>query len=257
MAPEPLFTLYAYLKYFIKAKGAHGLHSPFLFELYNQVIVPSKRKPNAQIESLRNELLANKNTIRHVDFKSGRVAQRPISHLAANSLSTPRFSSFLVRLCEFLSCSSVLETGTNLGINALYLSTAATVKKVSTLEGNPELTTLARQLAHQVGSTNITFTTGLLADTFEKLVHEAKPELVFLDADHRSAALDTCIQTLIPHFPSIQAIVIHDIYWSRDMHVYWNSLVNDPRIPLTVDIFQAGILFPQVNMEKQHFTIKF
>ncbi|MFT4877448.1 MAG: hypothetical protein ACI8XY_000405, partial [bacterium] len=39
---EIVFRIVAYLSYKYKAVNAHGLHSPFLFDFYNEVISPQK-----------------------------------------------------------------------------------------------------------------------------------------------------------------------------------------------------------------------
>ena len=86
---------------------------------------------------------------------------------------------------------------------------------------------------------------------------QANPELCFIDADHRSEAVSFCIETLVKHAPNLKCIIIHDIYWSPDMLNYWKTIVADHRFVLTVDLFQAGLIFLDIDTPKQHFSVRF
>jgi hypothetical protein len=37
----------------------------------------------------------------------------------------------------------------------------------------------------------------------------------------------------------------------------WRDIVNDENYPLTIDCFHMGIIFPEIEMEKQHFVLKY
>ncbi|MEM8939103.1 MAG: class I SAM-dependent methyltransferase [Bacteroidota bacterium] len=250
-----MFRSYQFLKYSVKALGPHSLHSPFLYSLFNQVIKPSKSYRIKKIEKLRKELLSNNHTVKVMDFKSGKTLTRTISLIARTSVSNKKFSSFLNLLITFLKVSSVLETGTSLGINALYL--AHSVNSLVTIEGSEALASLARKNFKFCNKKNIRLVKANMYQALESEIIKNKPDFIFLDADHRSTAVAFCINLILKHTPSVKCIVIHDIYWSRDMYEMWNQLIDDPRFTLSIDIFQAGLLFPQLSMEKQHFKLCF
>ena len=249
------FRAKSFFSYWIKAKGSHALHSPFLFELYNRAFKGAKDARILEIENVRKMLIQNEHLIDVVDFKTGRNRRSTVGDVARSSLSGPKFSSFLKLLCDELEINSVLETGTSLGINALYLSKGIHVKKVVSIEGSE----IIHQLAKQTVSTskNVLLTKGDLYKTFEPALVQHQPELVFLDADHRKSALDFCLDKIATHLTNCKCIVIHDIYWSSEMSEAWNEIIANEKYSLTVDIFQAGIIFPNQQMEKQHFTLRF
>lgn len=239
----------------MRAVSAHSLHSPFLFGLYNEVIKNSKSTRIKEIERYRKNFLGNDEVLETIDFKSADLQWRSVGDIAKSSLSTSRFSAFLHQLVQFLAVDTCLETGTSLGINACYLSKGC--HKVITIEGSSSLAALARRSFIALDSTNIELKNDDLYKALEPEIVRNKPDFYFLDADHRSAAVAYCIDLILKHTPTTKCIVIHDIYWSKDMMSIWQSLVEDPRFPLSVDLFQAGLLFPNQKMEKQHFTIRF
>ncbi len=243
--------------YKLRAVGPHALHSPFLFDLYNKVVKPSKKFRLDNVEGLRKDLKANHEMIDLFDLKTQRGFRKTISSIAQTSLSTPKFSSFLFLLIKYLKANSVLETGTSLGINSLYLAGPELVKNVSTIEASPILATIAKKQFNKLLQKKIQIKTGTIQDEFDALVVKEQPEVCFLDADHQASAVKYCIETLIKHCPQIKCIVIHDIYWSEDMLAGWNAIKQRKDFPLTVDIFQAGLIFPNVDMPKQHFTLRF
>lgn len=251
---SPFFTASQYIQYWFRATGPHGLHSPFLFDLYNRVIKPS-RKCLLEIEKIRKSLRQNNELIDVVDFKSGRVKRSTVGNVARTSLSQPKFSNFLRLLCDYLEVNIVLETGTSLGINSLYLAHSSSVKKVITIEGSDIISRLAHKTLQDQPKVRIV--SGNVHEHFEKQLVQHQPDLVFIDADHRGSVIKDALEKTLAHSPSVKCIVLHDIYWSPDMMEAWTEITEDPAYTLTADIFQAGLIFPNYPIEKQHFTLKF
>lgn len=250
-----LFRLGKFIRYQVKSVGSHGLHSPFLYSLYQQVIKPARSSRIYKIEKLRKRLIKDSALVELIDFKDGSTSMKSIGSVAKGSLSTPKFSAFLHLLIPFLKGKSVLETGTCLGINSLYLAQSSA--KVTTIEGSSVLASLARKNFDQFRSHTIRLVNGDLYEVFESEIAKNTPDIFFLDADHRSSAIAFCIDRILRFAPSTKCIIIHDIYWSKDMNEIWQQLVDDPRFSLSIDIFQAGLLFPKPDMEKQHFYVRF
>ncbi|MEQ8904050.1 class I SAM-dependent methyltransferase [Ekhidna sp.] len=225
--------------------------------MFNKVIKPAGRFRLDNIEKLRKELYRNHDVVDLFDLKNNENYRRTISSIAKTSLSTPKFSAFLHRLIEYLNVETVLETGTSLGINALYLAGPERVNKVVTIEASPIIASFATEQFSKLLQQKIEIKQGTIQEVFEQILVKLQPELCFMDADHRSDAVDFCIESIMSHCASIKCIVVHDIYWSKDMHQSWNRIVKDERFSLTVDIFQAGLIFPFIQMPKQHFTLHF
>lgn len=256
MPGNPLHLVKSKIAHLRHASGAHDLHSPFVYQLYQEVIRKRKKSLSDSIETLRKEVLKSDDEIEVVDFKTGKKRVKTLGQEVRSSPSTPLFSAFLKRLLDFLEVDSALETGTSLGFNALYMAESK-VKKVWTIEGNTSIASLAQEHFARMGSEKIHQVVGNIHDMLKSTIEEARPEVIFLDADHRSEAIQQCLEYINNHLNSVKCIIIHDIYWSKDMTSHWEKLIHESKYPLTLDVFQAGLLFPNMELEKQHFRLKF
>ncbi len=256
MGGSPIFTFTSYLKYRKKAVGAHSLHSPFVFKLFNEVVRKCSHYRIKELEAYRRSLRSNHLVVDVIDFKNNISQRKTIRSIAKTSLSSARFSAFLHLLINELQCKTVLETGTSLGLNTLYLD-HSDAEKVVTLEASPILAELAKKEFELRSKNSIELVFGNVHETYVSALERHQPDFIFLDADHRGFVVKNQVDQIITHSTQTECIVIHDIYWSRDMNQTWIELVNDDRFSLTIDIFQAGILFLNKGIEKQHFTLRF
>ena len=251
------FRIYSYLSYLSRAKGSHSLHSPFLFDLFNEVIGPAKSFQLTNVERLRKQLKSDQSILELYDLKTGTSYKKSVSTIARTSLSIKKFSSFLYLLMQHLKAKRVVETGTSLGINALYMADPSCVQQLITIEASPTLAAYARKQFTQLFQHKIESIEGTIQDTFRQTIIRVNPEVCFLDADHRSSEVIRCIDSIMSHTKNIKCIVVHDIYWSKDMMKGWEQIKADKRFALTVDLYQAGLIFPHLEMPKQHFTLRF
>lgn len=239
------------------ANNAHGLHSPFLFNIYNQVIKNKSKSQDQALRKIRNQILEHsKGTFKITNPKTGKLELIDLSTFSKKSASSHRFSTFLINLTNYLNFERILETGTCVGINSAYLAQSH-AKEIWTIEGSPELAKLSKQHFDTLGISNVIIKTGSVQNIFRDTLVESQPDLIFLDADHRYETIDFYFETIHEHHPKVSCIIIHDIHWSKDMESAWEKIVANPQYNLTLDIFQAGIVFPRYPMEKQHFTMKF
>ncbi|MEO9869523.1 O-methyltransferase [Ekhidna sp.] len=221
------------------------------------MIKPSKGFRIQNVEELRSLLKSDHRIIDLYDLKSQSNYRKTISSVAKTSLSTPKFSAFLHLLINYLKIETVVESGTSFGINSLYMAGPETVKRVITIEASPIISAIAKEQFSKLLQYKIEIKEGTVQDTFESIIVKEQPQLCFIDADHRSNAIEFCINTTLTQNPTVKCIVIHDIYWSPDMLLIWKKLISDGRFNLTIDIFQAGLLFPNMEMPKQHFVLRF
>ncbi len=255
MQRSPFFTFTQYINYKLRAVGPHSIHSPFVFELYNEVIKKASATKLSQIEAIRKQMKGNHQVIDLVNLKQNKPYRTTISSIARTSLSTLKFSAFLCRLAKFLEVQTILETGTSLGINTLYLAQSGA--NVVTIEGSEVIAQHAMKNFNTVENNSIQLIRNDVHSVFPSLLIKHQPELIFLDADHRGKYVSKQVKEILSHVPGVKCIVLHDIYWSEDMKSMWTKTIDDPGIPLTIDLFQAGLLFPGLTTEKQHFTIRF
>lgn len=242
------------MKYRLNAKNSHHLHSPFLYELYQKVLHGGEKPESKQLKQLRQ--VTQNRTITFADPKTGKKKSKSEKELFRQVTSSHKFSYFLLRLINHLGCKRVLEAGTSLGINTSYLALSK-AQKTWTIEGSAPIASLAQERFDQAGLQNILIRVGRVQEVFAQVLEESKPQLVFLDADHRASTIHHYLQCIAQSKEKPTCIIIHDIYWSKDMNSAWQEIIHSPSYSLTIDIFEAGIIFPDYPMEKQHFILKF
>jgi predicted O-methyltransferase YrrM len=253
LGADPLFTFLSFFHHLLSAKGRHGTHSPFVYSLVDEVIIGAKKKSLSPIEEELVQSKKDNQVIRYIDPKTQQHVEQTISSIAKGATSTVKFRCFLKGIGEYLKVNRILETGTSLGYASAYLASAYQKPIVYSIEGNEALAFHAQQKWNHLD--NLTIHNGNIYELYPKLIDELKPDMIFLDADHRPQTIDFYLQQLTPLLSGIHVIIIHDIYWSRAMNKKWKEIINKKEFVLSIDLFQAGLLFPNLNMPKQHFKL--
>lgn len=257
-------TAFQYVKYRWRAVDAHGLHSPFLYQLYAEAIGSEKHfYAFDELDRERTELLRNEQYLTITDFGAGskRMAnrERRIADIARHSVSPVAVSRLLFRLAEWLQPANVIELGTCLGLNTLFLAKALNGQKVYTLEGCPQLSAYAGSLFSKHGeSQNIEVLTGDIDHTLPFLLEQLpRAGMVFLDANHAYEPTMRYFELIRQKCTEESVIVLDDIYWSGQMQRAWREICQRPDVTLSLDLFKVGIVFFRPQQPKQHFSIRF
>ncbi|GAB4398877.1 MAG: class I SAM-dependent methyltransferase [Microscillaceae bacterium] len=262
---QKFFSLQSYLRYRWQAQGATYLHSPFVYQLYQQVVRgPSPYYAFAQIEKLRRDCLHNPQVISVLDFgaraypQTSRQYPRTVAQIARHSLSSPAQAKLLFRLVNYFQPQVILETGTSLGISTLYMALARLQSQVYTLEGCPETARLAQRHFEAFSAHHIHLTVGPLQETLPRILEKVEElDMVFLDAHHRYEPTRTYFEACLARAHSQTLFVLDDIHWSAEMESAWHWIKAHPRVSLTLDLFDCGLVFLHEDREKSHFTLRF
>jgi predicted O-methyltransferase YrrM len=233
------------------------VHSPFVFDLIENVFKSplSNSKSNA-IEVERKFLLKDEEEIYVEDLGTGHPEVRLVKDIANSSLKEPKEAAILGRLAEYYQPCSILELGTSLGISTAYLAQAN--KPVYSIEGSPNVLEKAKSIWESLHLSNIETYSG----DFESLLEEVWPRLknpvmVFLDGNHTHRATLRYFEYVIDRLEDNSIIVFDDIYWSPGMEKAWEKIYRDKRVPLSIDIFEMGLVFLKPGIQKQHFILRF
>ena len=258
---QKLFQLVSFFNYWLRAVNEHSLHPPFIFNLYSNVVKPAQAQPEFKvIEDLRKELLNNQSLLTITDLGAGSscssAKQRKISEIARHSLTSPRFSQLLFRLIRHMDAQVILELGTCLGINTLYFSAAAPAGKVYSIEGCPETAKVAKSQFQKWPLANISLTEGNIDRTLPALLKGIKKiDAVYLDANHTYEASIRYFGLLLPCLHARSFVVVDDIYWSPGMKKAWLKLQQHDKVSMSLDLYDAGILFFQPGLQKEHYVL--
>ena len=215
-----------------------------------------------RIEAVREELLQSEDFVKIEDLGAKSLAssqsQRRVRSIARHGLSSPRFSRLLYRLLTHLEANYVVELGTSLGVNTLYLSAARPLAQVYTLEGISALADRAEDIFRQQGQSNIRLIRGNIDQTLPALLPRLpQVDLAYLDANHRYEPTVRYFEQIVEKVHQRSVIVVDDIYWSKEMQRAWQTIRQHTSVTLSVDLFQVGLVFFQPLSVRQHYTLMF
>lgn len=258
-----LRLVFSYLIHYLKSARLHGIHSPFVYQLYNQVIRHTGfYNAFPEIEKLRRSLRSCPDTISVTNLGAGsRVknnSTKTIRHIARTAATPPRLAQLLFRLVNFQQPTTILEIGTSLGLTTAYLAAAKKQAQVFTLEGCPATAQVALQNFKQLRLKNIKVITGNFDETLPALLSRLSAlDFVLFDGNHRYEPTLRYFEWCRAKAHESSVFVFDDINWSKEMQLAWRHICAHPEVTLSVDLFYLGLVFFRKNQPKQHFTIYF
>jgi predicted O-methyltransferase YrrM len=257
-----LFQLKSFITYWLDAVTEHSLHSPFFFNFYSQTLrATGADTKSTTIETLRKQLLEDRTVIDINDLGAGstqfRSSSRAVRDIARSSLSPRKYSTLYKNIISHFDNPVVLELGTSLGINTLYL--AATMDaRVTTFEGSVAVAERAKKIFELAGSENIKLVLGNIEDTLPvQLESIDKVDFAFLDANHRYSPTIHYFEQLIrkAHYNSV--FVLDDIHYSPEMENAWNTIKKYKEVHATADLYRCGIVFFDPSLNNQHLVLQY
>lgn len=252
-----------FISHQLNAKNRHGVHSPFVYKLIDEVIYDFKDKPEYHnIENLRKKLLRDDRTITITDLGAGSLVnnnkQKKVKQLAKNALKSKKLAQLLFRLAKEFKPKILVELGTCLGITSAYFSKAIPSEKVITMEGCPQTAAVAKENLNLLGLKNAEVRVGNFDINFPLFIQsQEKIDLVFIDGNHRKQATLDYFELCLPKIHQNSVLIFDDIYWSKGMKEAWVEIKNHPKVTLTIDLFWIGLVFFKTDRVKEHFKIKF
>ncbi|MGO4904428.1 class I SAM-dependent methyltransferase [Flavobacterium sp. W20_MBD1_R3] len=266
-----LFQIKSYLKFLWHSKNEHAVHSPFVFNLLTKCFYDKKSKPEyAVLKKYRNSLLLNNNTIEVTDFGAGskvfKSNTRVISKIARTAGIAPNRAKLLFRITNYFRSDksdseqakqSILEIGTSLGMATSALSLGNLKAKITTLEGCPNTMAIAKSQFQKFNCNNVEsviteFSTYLQTESPKSTTHN----LIYFDGNHSKKATLDYFEVLLPTIINDTIWIFDDIHWSSEMESAWEIIKNHPKVTVTIDTFQWGLVFFRTEQPKEHFVIR-
>lgn len=253
----------SYLEHLVKARNRHGVHSPFVYDLITHVLrTGSDPQEFAAIEALREDLLESDQTITVNDLGAGsRVFQRParaVSEMARTSLKPAAQARLLYRLVSYFGSEKVLELGTSFGITTLYLAMGTEEGTVHTIEGCPQTQRFAQHHFDHFKSGKIHSVLGSFRSKLPEVLRQmGTVDLAFIDGHHDQGPTLEYFASILEFAHQGTILVFDDIHWSRGMEAAWATIKAHPRVSVTVDLYDLGLVFLRTEQAKEHFTLRY
>ncbi|MBC5992081.1 O-methyltransferase [Pontibacter cellulosilyticus] len=249
--------------YRAKAFKLHGVHSPFIFDLYHHVIQHDGHFAAYDlVENLREDLLQDNAKLEVTDFgagpKAGNKHTRFVKDIVSASAKPAKYGQLLFRLVNYFQPNTIFDLGTSLGITTSYIASARKEGKVYTFEGCPNIAHVATQNFKKLGLENVQLINGNLDTTLPAQVAQVQQlDFAFFDGNHRYEPTMRYFNLCLTKHHERSVFVVDDLYWSAEMKRAWQEIKKHPQVLQTVDLFYVGLVFFRTSQPKENFTLYF
>ncbi len=251
---------YNFLRHRLFAKDEHSVHSPFVFNFYlDSIRAREKYYVFDAIEAVREELLQSDERLEITDFGAGAVdtsKHRKVSSIAQYSLKPKEQAEMLFRILRELKAKNILDLGTSLGITTAYLASSSKDAIVHTFEGCPNTANFAQSTFSKLEIEDINIHQGNIEHTLPKALKDLPPQdVIFFDANHQKESTLRYFEWCLEKAHNESVFIFDDIYWSKGMTKAWQAICKHPKVTVSIDLFDFGLVFFRKEQGKQHFTL--
>jgi predicted O-methyltransferase YrrM len=256
------FQIKSYFKFLWKSKNEYSVHSPFVFDLLVKCFYDKKPYPEYQVlENYRKSLLENKTSIEVTDFGAGskvfKSNKREIAQIAKTAGISARRAELLFRVTHYFKPENILEIGTSLGLATSALSLGNPLAKITTLEGCPQTSDVAKMQFERFAMNNVKVVTTEF-ESFLQSDHLKSQicNLVYFDGNHQKDPTLNYFELLLSTATNDSVWIFDDIHWSADMEQAWETIKKHAKVTATIDTFQWGFVFFRKEQLKEHFNLR-
>lgn len=256
------YKIQQYFYHRLRSRSAKSFHSPYLFDLFTKTLADERHFYLYDELAVLIETCANSDRVLPIiDYGAGSQVNNSTNRTLRSitkSVRRPLWQyRWLFLLMQHIQPEHVLELGTSLGFSTIALAKGALHSTIHTLEGAPALVQQARQHFDWAELTNIQPYEGPFVATLpERLTGDTVYDFVMLDGHHTESATIDYFNQILPHCSDNAILWVDDIYWSKGMTRAWQCLQLDPRINISIDVFDFGLLFLRPGKEKEHFILR-
>ncbi|MFQ3575007.1 MAG: class I SAM-dependent methyltransferase [Cytophagales bacterium] len=262
MVKDFWFRFSSFINHFKSAHDLHGLHSPFVYDWYEQCVEHEKYFFDFEsLESQSDLVFKNKDWIEFEELgakKKGKSTKQ-ICQIAKASSSSKTVRELLYKTVDKFQPKSILEIGCSLGLSSQYLVKAMPQNgELYLFDGNKQVLEHALQLCRlQSPLKKVVAVHGLFDETLARSLDGiSSVDFVYFDGNHTYEATKKYFNMVLPKLSENAILVFDDIYWSEEMKKAWDEIVKHKKITYSIDLFCSGFCFIGINAEKQHFVMK-
>ncbi len=253
-----LSRIQSYLKFLLASTNAHGVQSPFVFDLVRKCFYDRRNHLEYKIvDEFRKEMSVNQNVIEVEDFGAGSTVfksnRRKVSDIAKNAGISRKRARLLFRIVHYYNPENILELGTSLGIATAAMANADA--SITTIEGCKQTAAIAEAAFGKFGFRNVNLQIGSFDRVLPKFSN-TKFDLIYFDGNHRQDATLNYFEQLLSTAHNDSIWILDDIHWSPEMESAWEIIKQHPAVTVTIDTWQWGFVFFRKEQAKEDFMIR-
>lgn len=265
MIKNQIWLTKSYLTYLVKAKTRYKVHSPFVFDLVENVLKDKTEYPECRkIEKYKKNISRSKTIIETVDFgaqsenKPYTTSLEKVGDIVKRRSQQKNQARLLYRLSRHFRPGNILEFGTAAGISTAYIKAPLPESKMITLEGCASLANVAAGNLKKLGIKNLNISIGDFDVTLPTVLKKFdRLDFVFFDGNHRRKPTLDYFNRCSDLAHKDTVFVFDDIHWSQEMESAWDTIKKNERVSISLDIFWFGLIFFRKGITKQDFIIRY
>ncbi len=255
------FRFKTFIQYLLKSTNQHGIHSPFVYEFVTQCLyVKTPKNKLKSLRDLRQPLLKSQQELEVVDEGKGSQQfnsnTRKVSAIAKNAGMGWHQSKLIFKIINYFNIKNTLELGTSVGLGSLAMATNQSNNHINTVEACPKTSKFAKRYFEQNNLSDIQVYTSEFQSFLNQLPKDKIYDLIYLDGHHQKDATLHYFEQLKSHIHDNSLIILDDIYWSKGMQEAWQTICQDDKVKVSIDLYFWGIIFFKPELSKQHFKIR-
>lgn len=215
------------LIYKIRHHKGHGIHSPFVFNLVNNVI-EEKRAYYC-----------------YADISDY------LSTYHQKELTPNKRHRLAFRLVNYFGAQNILEIGSGMGINTLFLTASSSSCKCLCVEKDRNNREVAKQL-YMDFECQTTF-----MEEPPVLPIETKYDCIFINLDYYSDLAEDYLDALCKQCHNESFIVVTGIRRNKVNNQLWKHLSSNQLRTVELDLFNIGIIFFDKQLSRWEYKISF
>lgn len=232
---RPRLKLYRKLRY----RRGYGVHSPFVYNLINNVI--EEKHPFyafEKIEAIREEIFKrNKHLVRQVN----------------KGMQHRRYGELLFRIVNHFKPATILQIGGSTGLMSLYLAMASKNTDCYVL-GESGLLDLISPVKEEYNLSNLHLWENDYQQSITALKNKKRTiDVIFINIGQDADKTKAVYQMIKPFIGEKTIVIIDAIRSKRAMKSFWKELKKDGKVSVTMDLVALGLVFYDEKLTKRHY----
>jgi len=261
---KELWQAISYLIYRIKAVTRYKIHSPFVYQLVNEVF-RDKEKLNdfSRLNRIHRRYKRRVDKIETLDFGKGSgrkvfsVKKESVGSIVKKRGHSKKQLQFLYRMAQHFKPATILEFGTAAGISTSYLSMGSPTSRLITMEGCMGLASVATK-SFKKRELKVELEVGEFDAILDRVLESVdRLDMIFVDGNHRKNPTIDYFEKCAKLATENSVFMFDDIHWSPGMQSAWNTIKKDKRVSVTIDLFWIGLVFFKTDITKQDFVVRY
>jgi len=244
---HPFYRMKKRIFYRFKTRNykGHGIHSPYLYRFITSVL--QEKNPYycfKQIEALRKKIYSENFSI--LKNHSKRLRNKDAYN-----------SQIIFRIIQDAPFKTLLELGTYIGIETLYMAMAKPNARCLSITKSAELAALAQKSFQEQELDKIDLRFIKPEDDFKTTLSELD-SLDFVLFNYISDPQETLelFKKCLPLNNIGSIFVLMDIHKNQKMDAVWKKIKNHAEVQISIDTYDLGILLFNPELSKKNYVLR-